>query len=70
MQRETSTPVLQLTKLNPRATVPSYQTAGAAGLDIAACLETDETTITLEPGARTAVPTGLAVAIPDGYEGQ
>lgn len=70
MHTDATSPTLQLTRLNPRAIVPSYQTAGAAGLDIAACLETDETTITLEPGARTAVPTGLAVAIPQGFEGQ
>ncbi len=70
MHTDATSPTLQLTRLNPRAIVPTYQTAGAAGLDIAACLETDETTITLEPGARTAVPTGLAIAIPQGFEGQ
>lgn len=63
-------PTLRVRRLDPRATLPAYQTDGAAGLDIAACLETDQSTVTLEPGARSAVPTGIAVAIPPGFEGQ
>ena len=45
--------------------VPAYATAGAAGLDIAAAEE-----VTLAPGARAAVATGFAIAIPDGFEVQ
>lgn len=45
--------------------LPSYQTAGAAGLDLRA----DEA-CRLAPGERRLVPTGLAVEIPEGYEGQ
>ncbi|MEZ5046029.1 MAG: dUTP diphosphatase [Chitinophagaceae bacterium] len=44
---------------------PAYQTHGAAGMDICANLEQS---ITLEPMQRMAVPTGIFVAIPDGYE--
>jgi len=42
-------------------------TGGAAGMDLSAAV--DEPVI-LAPGERAAVPTGLALAIPDGYEGQ
>ena len=47
--------------------VPSYETAGSAGLDLPAAVDEP---ITLEPGARAVVPTGLAIALPDGHEGQ
>lgn len=43
--------------------LPAYATAGAAGMDVLAAAD-----VTLAPGARHAVPTGLAVAIPDGFE--
>lgn len=62
-------PTLQLKRLSPRATLPAYQTALAAGLDLAACLPEGET-LTLRPGQILKVPTGWAVAIPHGYEGQ
>jgi len=45
--------------------LPSYETDGAAGMDVCAGLDVD---YLLEPGERTLVPTGLAVAIPKGYE--
>jgi dUTP pyrophosphatase len=45
--------------------VPSYATAGAAGLDIVAA-----EALTLAPGARHAVATGFAIAIPEGFEVQ
>jgi dUTP pyrophosphatase len=47
--------------------LPAYQTEGAAGLDLQAALAEE---ITLAPGARALVSTGLAMAIPRGYEGQ
>jgi len=47
--------------------LPAYATAGAAGMDIMAAVEKD---LVLEPGARTAVPTGLAMAVPAGHEVQ
>ena len=43
--------------------LPAYATEGAAGMDVLAAED-----LTLEPGARHAVATGLAVAIPQGYE--
>jgi dUTP pyrophosphatase len=46
---------------------PSYATASSAGIDLAAAVPS---TITLAPGERAAVPTGIALALPDGYEGQ
>jgi dUTP pyrophosphatase len=48
---------------------PRQQTAGAAGVDLLAALGPDEE-LSLAPGQRTLVPTGLALAIPPGYEGQ
>jgi dUTP pyrophosphatase len=45
--------------------LPSYQTAGAAGADLRSDVD-----MTLEPGQRIPVPTGLAIEIPEGYEGQ
>ena len=42
---------------------PAYATAGAAGMDVLSAED-----VTLEPGARHAVATGLSVAIPEGYE--
>ena len=47
--------------------LPSYMSEHAAGLDLAADLDD---TLELAPGARALVPTGLAIAIPPGYEGQ
>ncbi len=47
--------------------LPAYQSAGAAGLDLCAALD-DE--IILDPGARLLVPTGIAIALPDGFEAQ
>ena len=47
--------------------LPDYATAGAAGADMCAAVDGD---ILIEPGERAAVPTGLVLEIPDGYEGQ
>jgi dUTP pyrophosphatase len=49
--------------------LPSYQSEGAAGLDLLAAVAADAP-ITIEPGHRAAVPTGVAVALPAGTEGQ
>lgn len=64
-----NSPNLRIKKLDPRATIPAYQSQGAAGMDLCACLPPDST-VTLAPGAITLVPTGLALAIPFGFEGQ
>ena len=47
--------------------LPAYETAGSAGLDLRAAVRG---AVTLEPGARMLVPTGLSVALPAGYEAQ
>jgi dUTP pyrophosphatase len=47
--------------------IPAYQTEQAAGVDLHAALDAP---FTLHPGERALVPTGLAMEIPAGYEGQ
>ena len=47
--------------------LPTYATPGSAGADLHAAVESE---LVLAPGERRAVPTGLALALPDGYEGQ
>jgi dUTP pyrophosphatase len=55
---------VEITRLREDARVPERAYAGDAGLDLATC-----EAIRLAPGERTLVPTGLAVAIPEGYAG-
>ncbi len=47
--------------------LPSYETTQAAGMDLRAALEED---ITLKPGERFLIPTGLRMALPAGFEAQ
>ena len=49
--------------------LPAYQSKGAAGLDLVAAIDTQHP-ITLAPGARALVPTGLIFELPAGYEAQ
>lgn len=49
--------------------LPSYQTRYSAGLDLCAAIP-EEPPLRLLPGERLSVPTGLVVAVPEGYEGQ
>ncbi len=49
--------------------LPSYGTPGAAGMDLRAAVHEDAP-LTLEPGARALVPTGLKIAVPEGFEAQ
>ena len=58
---------MQIRRLRSDAIVPRYMTAHAAGLDLSAALDRP---IDLAPGQRTAIPTGLAIKLPDGYEAQ
>jgi dUTP pyrophosphatase len=51
-------------KVRPDAVVPSRAYHGDAGMDLSSCERVE-----LAPGARALVPTGLAVAIPDGFAG-
>jgi dUTP pyrophosphatase len=60
-------PRVLIKKLRPDAIVPAYQTANAAGLDLCAALDEP---VTIQPGKRMAISSGLAMAIPEGYEGQ
>jgi dUTP pyrophosphatase len=55
---------LEIMRVRDTAVVPVRAYAGDAGMDLAACERVE-----LAPGARALVPTGLAVAIPDGYAG-
>ena len=55
---------LPITRLRPGAVVPQRAYAGDAGLDLSSCER-----IELAPGERALVPTGLAVAIPEGHAG-
>jgi dUTP pyrophosphatase len=55
---------LEIVRLHPDARLPERAYAGDAGVDLAACEP-----FTLAPGERALVPTGLAVAIPEGYAG-
>ena len=52
--------------------LPSYETEGASGLDIRACLAPDERAegLALPPLGRAVVPTGLVLVLPEGHEGQ
>jgi dUTP pyrophosphatase len=45
--------------------LPAYATAGAAGMDLMAAVQAP---VTIGPGERTLIPTGLTVALPPGYE--
>ena len=47
--------------------LPRYATAGAAGFDLQAAVEAE---VVLQPGDRRLIPTGFAVAVPEGYEMQ
>ncbi len=55
---------LQIKKLDPRAKLPTYAHPGDAGLDIYTLEE-----VTIKPGERQSIKTGIALAIPDGYVG-
>ena len=47
--------------------LPAYATTGAAGMDLLAAVEAP---VTIEPGKRALIPTGLAIALPPGFEMQ
>lgn len=64
--------VERLPGADPDVPLPAYATAGAAGADLRANFppEARAEGVTLAPGARTLVPTGLRLAVPEGYEVQ
>jgi dUTP pyrophosphatase len=55
---------LPFRKLRPEAKLPSVQHPGDAGLDLCSAVD-----VVVEPGERVMIPTGVAVAIPDGHAG-
>ena len=65
------TPTVPITRLphGEGLPLPAYETAQAAGMDLRAAVPDDEPLV-LRPGSRFAVPTGLAFALPPGFEGQ
>ena len=64
-----SVQVLRLPHHDPALPLPDYATPGAAAMDLLACLPPEARSgLTLAPGARALVPTGLALEIPEGFE--
>ncbi len=57
---------IRVKKLHPKAVIPTYGSADAAGADLYACLDAD---VTIQPGETVFVSTGLAMEIPKGYGG-
>ena len=55
---------LLIRRLDPDLPLPAYALTGDAGMDLVAAED-----VTLKPGERAAIPTGIAVAIPEGYAG-
>ncbi len=58
---------LRVYKMRPSAVIPRYETSGAAGMDLAACLDHP---VLIAPGESARVPTGLKIELPAGHEGQ
>ena len=58
---------IQIQTLRDGAILPRYMTESAAGMDLFACLDAP---LRLAPGERNMIPTGIALAIPSGFEGQ
>ncbi len=54
-------------KKNHAIPLPQYMTEGSSGMDLFASLDQE---VTLGPGERKLIPTGISVAIPEGFEGQ
>lgn len=62
-----SAPTLRIRRLDPRATLPSYKTERAAGLDLSACVDAP---VVIEPGEIVVIPCGFAMSLGPGFEGQ
>ena len=58
---------MRVVRLRNGAALPRFATEDAAGMDLAACLDAP---FVLQPGAFAAIPTGIAIALPKGHEGQ
>ncbi len=57
---------MRVKKLNPKAKLPTYGTNQSAGADLYVCLEKP---VTIGPGDTAFLPTGIAIAVPEGYAG-
>ena len=57
---------VNIKKLNPKATMPTYGSEYAAGADLYACLDEE---VVIAPHATVVIPTGLAMELPVGYAG-
>ena len=57
---------IRVKKLNPKAILPAYGSAEAAGADLYACLDG---LVTIEPGEAVFIPTGIALEVPKGCAG-
>lgn len=55
---------IEVQRLDPDLSLPSYAHDGDAGLDLRSSVD-----VTMKPGERVAIPTGIAIAIPEGYAG-
>jgi dUTP pyrophosphatase len=62
-----STISIPITILRPGATLPVYQSDGAAGMDLAAAVESP---VAIPPGGVGLIPCGIAIAVPPGFEAQ
>ena len=62
MRSETTDVQIQVLRLDPDLPVPAYAHPGDAGADLVTAVD-----VTLAPGERALVPTGIALALPDGY---
>ena len=60
--------VIKTRKLNDKALLPTRMTKNSAGFDLFACIEKPK--IIYKDGGTLLIPTGLAIQIPEGYEGQ
>lgn len=69
MQRTVPTDVVRVQKLNEHATLPTYGSSGAAGMDLSANFAAEDIGMVrnIAPGERLLIKTGLSIAIPRGH---
>ena len=58
---------IKIVKLNSKAILPEYQSEHSSGMDLHACIDEP---VTIQPGKRALIPTGLSIELPAGYESQ
>ena len=67
----TTSPVIKILRLHPETDsdipLPRYMTAQSAGMDVCAAIQED---LVLNKGDLTLIPTGFAIALPEGFEAQ